>query len=178
MSKVGKRIIELPEGVEVTLTGNTLKVKGPKGELEKTFLPQVTINVNGNEITVDRVNDLKFSKQIHGTTNALIQGMVEGVTKGFEKILEINGVGYGVELKGDTLVFSLGLSHKPEIKVPSHLTAEALSKTELKISGIDKQQVGEFAATIKRLRKPEPYGGKGIKYQGEYIRRKVGKAAA
>jgi large subunit ribosomal protein L6 len=178
MSKVGKRIITIPEGVEVTLSGNTLKVKGPKGELEKTFLPNVTINVKENEITVDRINEEKFSKQIHGTTNALIQGMVTGVKEGYTRTLEIIGVGYGVELKGDTLVFSLGLSHKPEIKVPSHLQAEVVSKTELKISGIDKQQVGEFAATIKRLRKPEPYGGKGIRYQGEYIRRKVGKAAA
>ena len=178
MSKVGKRIITIPEGVEVTLSGNTLKVKGPLGELEKTFLPNVKINVKDNEITVDRINEEKFSKQIHGTTNALIQGMVTGVKEGFERILEINGVGYGVELKGDALVFSLGLSHKPEIKVPSHIKAEVLSKTELKVSGIDKQQVGEFAATIKRLRKPEPYGGKGIRYKGEYIRRKVGKAAA
>ena len=178
MSKVGKRIIELPEGVEVTLTGNTLKVKGPKGELEKTFLPEVKINIADNEITVDRINEEKFSKQIHGTTNSLIQGMVTGVHEGFVRELEINGVGYGVELKGDTLVFSLGLSHKPEIKVPSHLTVEVPSKTEIKISGIDKQQVGEFAAKIKRLRPPEPYGGKGIKFKGEYIRRKVGKAAA
>jgi large subunit ribosomal protein L6 len=178
MSKVGKRIITIPEGVEATLTGNTLKVKGPKGELEKTFLDNVKINISENEITVDRINEEKFSKMIHGTTNSIIQGMVTGVKDGYTRTLEIIGVGYGVELKGDTLVFSLGLSHKPEIKVPSHLQAEVVSKTELKISGIDKQQVGEFAATIKRLRKPEPYGGKGIRYQGEYIRRKVGKAAA
>jgi large subunit ribosomal protein L6 len=178
MSKVGKRIITIPEGVEATISGNTLKVKGRLGELEKTFLDNVTVIIKDKEITVERKNEDKFSKQIHGTTNSLIQGMVTGVKEGFSKTLEIIGVGYGVEAKGDTLVFSLGLSHKPEIKVPSHLKAEVISKTELKITGIDIQQVGELAATIKRLRKPEPYGGKGIRYQGEYIRRKVGKAAA
>lgn len=178
MSKVGKRLIAIPEGVEVTVSGQTVTVKGPLGELSREIDAVLTAKVEDGNVTVDRANNIKFSKSIHGTTNALIQGMVTGVKEGFSRTLEIVGIGYGVAAKGQDLEFSLGLSHKPVLSVPAHLKAEVVSKTELKISGIDKQQVGEFAASIKRLRKPEPYGGKGIRYQGEYIRRKAGKAAA
>ena len=177
MSKVGKRIISIPSGVTAELKGQTLTVKGPLGELTKTFLKQVKVHVTAEEITVTRINDEKFSRQIHGTTNSLIQGMVTGVHTGFVKELEVIGVGYGVTMSGDQIELSLGLSHKVHVKVPAHIKAEVVSKTELKVSGIDKQLVGEFANQIKRNRRPEPYGGKGIRYKGEFIRRKAGKAA-
>jgi large subunit ribosomal protein L6 len=177
MSRVGKRVITLPAGVTVEQNGNIFTVKGPKGELTKEFSPLISVKVNGSEITTERVNEIKTTRMLHGTTNSLIQGMVSGVSEGFEKSLEIIGVGYNVKMDGNTLVFSLGLSHKVNLDVPAHLTAEVVSATELKISGIDKQQVGEFAAKIKAYRKPEPYGGKGIRYKGEHIIRKAGKAA-
>ncbi len=177
MSRVGKRIITLAEGVTVSVDGTKVTVKGPKGELVKEFSPLITVNVNGAEVTTERANEERQTKMLHGTTNSLIQGMVTGVTEGFVKELEIIGVGYNVVAKGTALQFSLGLSHKVDLEVPAHLTAEVVSATELKISGIDKQQVGEFAAKIKAFRKPEPYGGKGIRYKGEYIIRKAGKAA-
>lgn len=177
MSRVGKRIITLPEGVTITNNNNVVTVKGPKGELVKEFSNLIEIKINGNEITTERSNENRQTKMIHGTTNSLIQGMVTGVKDGFVKELEIIGVGYNVKLQGNKLIFSLGLSHKIELEVPSHLKAEATSDTALKISGVDKQQVGEFAAKIKTYRKPEPYGGKGIRYKGEHIIRKVGKAA-
>ncbi len=177
MSRVGKRIITLAEGVTVNVNGTQVTVKGPKGELVKEFSPLITVNVNGAEVTTERANEERQTKMLHGTTNSLIQGMVTGVTEGFEKSLEIIGVGYNVVAKGTALQFSLGLSHKVDLEVPAHLKAEVVSPTELKISGIDKQQVGEFAAKIKAFRKPEPYGGKGIRYKGEYIIRKAGKAA-
>ncbi len=177
MSRVGKRIIDIPEGVTVTIDNTKVTVKGPKGELENTFSPLITVNQADGKVTTTRENDIKETRMLHGTTNSLIQGMVTGVTEGFVKELEIKGVGYNVKQQGTKLIFSLGLSHKVEVEVPSHLQAEVISPTELKISGIDKQQVGEFAAKIKAYRKPEPYGGKGIRYKGEYIRRKAGKAA-
>lgn len=177
MSRVGKRIISLAEGTTVSVSGKTVTVKGAKGELVKEFSSLITVSVEGAEVTTSRANEERQTKMLHGTTNSLIQGMVDGVEKGFEKTLEIIGVGYNVKLQGKTLEFSLGLSHKVHLDVPEHLQAEVISPTELKISGIDKQQVGEFAAKIKRFRKPEPYGGKGIRYKGEYIIRKAGKAA-
>ena len=178
MSRVGNRIITLPEGVNVTVeNNNVVTVKGPKGELQKQFSNLITIQVKENKLSVSRKNEDRKTKMLHGTTNSLIGGMVEGVTKGFEKNLEIIGVGYKVELKGTKLVFSLGLSHKVEKEIPADLEAKVVSPTELKISGIDKQRVGEFSAQIKAHRKPEPYGGKGIRYKGEYIIRKAGKAA-
>lgn len=177
MSRVGKRIISLAEGVTVDVQGTTVVVKGPKGELTKQFDRLITVKVNGAEVTTERANENRQTKMIHGTTNSLIQGMVTGVTEGFVKELEILGVGYNVKMSGNKLEFALGKSHKDFIEVPEHLKAEVVSPTELKISGIDKQQVGEFAAKIKAFRKPEPYGGKGIRYKGEYIIRKAGKAA-
>ncbi len=177
MSRVGKRTITLLEGVSLTTNGTQVTVKGPKGELVKDFSPLISVNVEGTEVTTERANDDRQTKMLHGTTNSLIQGMVTGVAEGFEKSLEIIGVGYNVVAKGNALQFSLGLSHKIDLDVPAHLKAEVVSPTELKISGIDKQQVGEFAAKIKAFRKPEPYGGKGIRYKGEFIIRKAGKAA-
>ncbi len=177
MSRVGKRIITLAEGVTVSVDGTQVTVKGPKGELVKEFSPLISVSVEGLEVKTERANEERQTKMLHGTTNSLIQGMVTGVTEGFVKELEIIGVGYNVVMKGAALQFSLGLSHKIDLEVPAHLKAEVVSPTELKISGIDKQQVGEFAAKIKAYRKPEPYGGKGIRYKGEYIIRKAGKAA-
>ncbi|NOQ50184.1 MAG: 50S ribosomal protein L6 [Mycoplasmataceae bacterium] len=176
MSKVGRREIAIPQEVEVIINGNDVTIKGPKGELKKTFSPLLIITVVNDKLKVERKNEIKQTKMLHGTTNSLLSGMVDGVTKGFEKELQIVGVGYRVEKKDGKLVFSLGLSHKIELEVPSNLVIEVISQTELKISGIDKQQVGEFAAKIRGFRKPEPYGGKGIRYKGEYIRRKAGKA--
>ncbi len=177
MSRVGNRLISLAEGVTLSQDGNVVTIKGPKGELTKEFSPLITVSVEGAEVKTTRANEDRQTKMLHGTTNSLIQGMVEGVTKGFEKTLEIIGVGYNVKQQGNGLQFSLGLSHKVDLEVPAHLNAEVVSPTELKITGIDKQQVGEFAAKIKAFRKPEPYGGKGIRYKGEYIIRKAGKAA-
>lgn len=177
MSRVGKRIISLTDGVTVSVDGTKVTVKGPKGELVKEFSPLISVKVEGTEVSTERANEDRQTKMLHGTTNSLIQGMVTGVAEGFEKTLEIIGVGYNVVAKGNALQFSLGLSHKVDLEVPAHLKAEVISPTELKISGIDKQQVGEFAAKIKAYRKPEPYGGKGIRYKGEYIIRKAGKAA-
>ncbi|NQX83104.1 MAG: 50S ribosomal protein L6 [Mycoplasmataceae bacterium] len=177
MSRVGRRDITLSEGTSVIVNGNIVTVKGIKGELTKEFSPLIKVSVNEAKIIVTRVNDSKQTKMLHGTTNSLIQGMVQGVQTGFEKTLVIIGVGYNVKEIDGKLQFSLGLSHKIDLKVPAHLKAEVISLTELKILGIDKQQVGEFAAKIKAYRKPEPYGGKGIRYKDEYIVRKVGKTS-
>ncbi len=177
MSKVGRREITIPANVTVTIAGTKVIVQGPKGTLEKTFSSLMEIKSENGVITVKRANEDKQTMMLHGTTNSLIQGMVIGVTSGFVKELEIIGIGYRVELKDKILTFSLGLSHKIELKVPHHLKVEVPKNTSIIISGIDKQQVGEFAAKIKSFKKPEPYGGKGIRYKGEFIRRKAGKAA-
>lgn len=177
MSRVGKRTITIAEGTSVTVNGTIVTVKGTKGELVKEFSKFITVNVKGDKITTERANDIRTIRMLHGTTNSLIQGMVTGVEEGFFKELEIIGVGYNVKLQGATLEFALGLSHKVFLEIPKHLQAEVTSPTSLKISGIDKQQVGEYAAKIKAYRKPEPYGGKGIRYKGEHIIRKAGKTA-
>jgi len=177
MSRVGRRVITIPDGVTVNQNGCVVTVKGPKGELVKEFSNLIVVKVNDGKITTERLNENRQTKMIHGTTNSLIQGMVTGVKDGFEKELEIIGVGYNVKLQGTKLIFSLGLSHKIELEIPSHLKVEIPTQTSLKIFGTDKQLVGEYAAKIKAYRKPEPYGGKGIRYKGEHIIRKVGKAA-
>ncbi len=179
MSRVGNRIISITDGVKVSVDGNNIvTINGPKGELKKEFSSLIKIKIEGNEIKTERSDENKQTKMLHGTTNSLISNMIVGVTKGFEKVLEIIGIGYNVKLIGqDNLQFSLGLSHKVDMKIPLNLKAEIVSPTELKISGIDNQKVGEFAAKIKALRKPEPYGGKGIRYKGEYIIRKAGKTS-
>ena len=176
MSRIGNKSVVIPAGVEVTLNENTIAVKGPKGQLSHTF-NTVTVKVENNEIVVTRPNDEKYSRSIHGTTRALIANMVKGVTDGYEKVLEIVGVGYRAQLQGDTLVLNLGYSHPINMKLPKGISVTCPSATEVHVLGCDKQVVGEFAAEIRQHRLPEPYKGKGIHYKGEYIRRKEGKKA-
>lgn len=178
MSRIGNKVINIPAGVTVTVAeGNNVTVKGPKGELKNKFHDEITICVEANEIVCKRPNDTKVMKTFHGTTRALLNNMVVGVHEGFKKQLEINGVGYRAQLQGNTLVVSAGYSHTVEMPVPEGLTVELPKNTIIIISGIDKEAVGQFAAEIREIRKPEPYKGKGIKYSDEHIRRKEGKTA-
>ena len=180
MSRIGNRILTIPAGVEVNVEGNTIAVKGPKGTLNYTFRNNVEVKVEDGKIAVTRKDDTKVSKQLHGTTNSNINNMLIGVSEGFKKELEINGVGYRFQLQGNKLVVTAGYSHTVEMVAPEGVKMEMpeKSQTELIISGIDKQVVSEFAANIRSVRKPEPYKGKGIKYKDEHIRRKEGKKAA
>jgi len=178
MSRIGNRKITIPEGVTATVVDNTITVKGPKGELSYTYNKELTVIVTDNSIEVTRPNDLKLIKSLHGTTNALIQNMIIGVSVGYKKDLEIVGVGYRFQVNGNKINVNAGFSHPVEVEVPSDLKVEQVNTTEISISGIDKQKVSEFAANIRKLRKPEPYKGKGIRYKGEHIRRKEGKKAA
>ena len=178
MSRIGNKAIQIPAGVTVNVAeGNHVTVKGPKGELSFQFNSELEISVDATEIVVKRPNDTKEIKTIHGTTRALLHNMVVGVSEGFKKQLEINGVGYRAQLQGNTLVVSAGYSHTVEMPVPEGLKVELPKNTVIIISGIDKQKVGQFAAEIRDIRKPEPYKGKGIKYDYEVIRRKEGKTA-
>ena len=176
MSRIGNRVLNIPAGVTVETNGNIVTVKGPKGELSTEINKNITVNVEGAELTVTRKSDA--FKNFHGTANANINNMIIGVTKGFEKKLETVGVGYRFNVQGKKLVVTAGYSHPIMLDVPEGLTLEAPSNTELFIRGIDKQLVGEFAANVRKIRKPEPYKGKGIRYQDEHIIRKVGKKAA
>ncbi len=176
MSRVGNRIITIPAGVTVSVNGNEVTVKGPKGELSTIINEHITVETTDTEIKLVREND--NYKQFHGTANANINNMVEGVTKGFEKKLESVGVGYRFQVKGNELVVTAGYSHPVNVEVPKGISVEAPSNTELLIKGIDKQLVGEFAANVRKIRKPEPYKGKGIRYTDEVIRRKEGKKAS
>lgn len=178
MSRIGKRELVIPTGVTVTVDNNTVTVKGPKGELklEKSNLIEVK-EVEGKIIT-ERPNDAKTTKQLHGTTNALINNMLIGVTNGFQKGLEAVGVGYRFQVSGNKININAGYSHPVVVEVPTDLKVEQISNTEITISGIDKQRVTEFAAEVRSIREPEPYKGKGIRYKGEYVRRKEGKKAA
>ena len=176
MSRIGNRVIKVPAGVTVTTDGNIVTVKGPKGELSTEINKNITVEVKDNECVLKRTDDLY--KNFHGTANANILNMIVGVTTGFEKKLEAVGVGYRFQLKGNKLVITAGFSHPVEIDIPKGITLESPSNTELTIKGIDKCQVGEFAANIRKIRKPEPYKGKGIRYAGETIIRKVGKKAS
>ncbi len=178
MSRIGNRKINIPEGVTVTVNDNVVTVKGPKGELTNSFNKDMKIDVNENILTITRPNDLKTTKSLHGTTNALIENMIIGVSEGYKKELEIVGVGYRFNVQGNKINVNAGFSHPVEVIVPNDLKAEQVSTTEIAISGIDKQKVSEFAANIRKLRKPEPYKGKGIRFKGEHIRRKEGKKAA
>ena len=176
MSRVGNRTIIIPTGVTASVDGNKVTVKGPKGELSTVINENITVNINENEITLTRKNDTY--KNFHGTANANINNMIVGVTKGFEKKLESVGVGYRFQLKGAELVVTAGYSHPVNVKVPAGITLEVPSNTELFVRGTDKQLVGEFAANVRKIRKPEPYKGKGIRYADEHIRRKEGKKAS
>ena len=178
MSRIGKKPIAIPAGVTVTVSeANEVLVKGPKGEMKETFKPQMTIKVEGAEVVVERPNDENVNKALHGTTRAKIQNMVTGVTDGFKKELAIEGVGYRASLKGNTLVVAAGYSHLVEMAIPAGLKVECPSQTEIIISGMDKQVVGQFASEVREVRKPEPYKGKGIRYKDEVVRRKEGKKA-
>ena len=178
MSRIGKRELVIPEGVNVEINENKVIVSGPKGTLDFEFKPVVDVKINENKVIVTRKNELKTSKQLHGTTNAIISNMIKGVSEGFKKELEINGVGYKFTVQGNNLAINAGYSHVVNIQIPEDLKVESPSLTELVISGIDKQKVTEFAAVVRRVREPEPYKGKGIKYKDEFIRRKEGKKAA
>lgn len=176
MSRIGNRIITVPEGVTVENIDNVVTVKGPKGTLTQPMLKDITMKQEGNAIILERLNE--SAKAMHGTMNALINNMIIGVTNGYTKSLEIIGVGYRFNVQGDKLVISAGYSHPVEMKIPAGLTVEANGNTEIAIKGIDKVLVGEFAANVRKVRQPEPYKGKGIRYKDEHIRRKEGKKAA
>ncbi len=177
MSRIGRKIIQVPAGVTVTNDDNLITVKGPKGELNFQFNKDLTIDIDGTEITVKRNSEIKKVKQLHGTTRALIANMVTGVVDGYTKELEIIGVGYRAAIAGNMLTLSLGYSHPVEMEVPKGLEVEVPKNTQVIIKGIDKQLVGEFAANVRGKRPPEPYKGKGVRYKDEYVRRKEGKAA-
>lgn len=177
MSRIGNKHIDIPAGVEVKVEGNVISVKGPKGALDYEFNHEMKVMVDGNQIFVKRPSDDKDHRALHGTTRALIHNMVVGVSEGFTKVLEINGVGYRAQIQGDTLTVFAGYSHNVPTKLPEGIKVVCPTPTEIHISGYDKQVVGEFAAEIRAIRKPEPYKGKGIRYQGEYVRRKEGKKA-
>jgi large subunit ribosomal protein L6 len=168
----------MPAGVKCELAGAKLKVIGPKGELEQEFSPRMTLNIKGDTITVVRLTDEKQDRATHGLTRALINNMVAGVSEGFAKTLQIEGVGYRASLQGNKLNLSVGYSHPVTVEPPEGITFEVEGTQTVKVAGIDKQQVGQVAANIRALRKPEPYKGKGIRYADEYVRRKVGKAGA
>ncbi|AKX34598.1 50S ribosomal protein L6 [Spiroplasma litorale] len=178
MSRIGNRILSIPSGVEVKVEpNNVVTIKGPKGELKQKFSPLIQIKVEDQKLSTIRANEIKHTKQLHGTTNSLLEGMLNGANKGFEKILDIVGVGYRAALAGNKINLSLGFSHPVEYQIPQGITVEIPKPTEVKIMGIDKQLVGQVAADIRAYRKPEPYKGKGVKYRDEKIIRKQGKAA-
>lgn len=177
MSRIGKQPITIPQGVQVTVAENNLvAVKGPKGELSEQINPDIKVNINDNVITVERPSDKKDHRALHGLSRALIANMLEGVTKGYEKKLQIIGVGYRAQKKGKVLNLQLGFSHPVDMEDPEGIEVETPSQTEIIVRGINKQKVGNYAAKIRELRPPEPYKGKGIRYVGEYVRRKEGKA--
>lgn len=177
MSRIGNRVLTVPENVTVTSSEGQITVKGPKGELSLNLDANISVLVEGNEVKVTRNSEIKKVKQMHGTTNALIANMIKGVSEGYEKGLEILGVGYRFNVKGKVLEISAGYSHKVNLDIPEGITVETVSATEINVKGIDKEAVGKFAAEIREVRKPEPYKGKGIRYKGEHVRRKEGKKA-
>ena len=177
MSRIGRKPIPVPSGVEITISGQTVKVKGPKGELSHTLAEPITAERGDDgQLYVSRPNDERKAKELHGLSRTLISNMVVGVTDGYRKSLEIAGTGYRVQAKGSDLEFALGFSHPVVVAPPAGITFTVERPTLFHVAGIDKQQVGEVAANIRKIRPPEPYKGKGVKYQGEVIRRKAGKA--
>ena len=176
MSRIGNRIITIPSGVTVTVENNIVTVKGPKGELSQKMLKGISMKQEEGQLTLERENE--NAKAMHGTMNAIINNMIIGVTKGYEKGLEIVGVGYRFNVQGKKLVINAGYSHPVTMEVPEGITVESVSNTEITVKGIDKVLVGEFAANIRKVRLPEPYKGKGIRYKDEHVRRKEGKKAA
>ena len=178
MSRIGKRPISVPQGVDVTIDGQTVRVKGPRGELQRTLHREILIEREDGEILVKRPSDAPTHRALHGLSRTLVANMIEGVTSGFKKTLEIVGVGYRAETKGKSLVLTVGYSHQVVYPEPEGITLSTSSPTVVVIEGIDKEKVGQVAAEIRAVRPPEPYKGKGIRYQGEQVRRKAGKAGA
>lgn len=178
MSRIGKRELVIPSGVTIEILPDTVKVKGAKGELQEKYNSLITVEEIDGKIITKRKNETKQAKQLHGTTNALINNMIIGVTEGYSKNLEAVGVGYRFNVAGNKISVNAGYSHPVEVIVPSDLKVEQVSNTEITISGNSKQRVSEFAANIRKIREPEPYKGKGIRYKDEYVRRKEGKKAA
>jgi large subunit ribosomal protein L6 len=177
VSRVGRMPVEIPGGVQVDIKGSNVYVKGPKGEMKRTFSPLIGLKMDGNQITVERKSDAPAERALHGTTRAILANMVYGVSTGFEVVLEVEGVGYRAEMNGKNLVLHVGYSHPVEMVPPEGISFEADAKTrQIKVLGHDKEQVGQIAANIRKVRPPEPYHGKGIRYAGERIRRKAGKA--
>jgi large subunit ribosomal protein L6 len=177
MSRIGKQPIEIPTGVDVVVDGSRVAVSGPRGSLEQHFHPEIRIVKDDGAIRVERPDDDGFHRSLHGLTRTLIANMIEGVTNGYEKRLEIVGVGYRATLKGSDIEFALGFSHPVLVRAPKGIEFEVPAPNRVTIRGIDKQAVGEIAANIRKIRKPEPYKGKGVRYEGEYVRKKAGKAA-
>ncbi|MGD6804782.1 50S ribosomal protein L6 [Rossellomorea vietnamensis] len=175
MSRVGKKPIEVPAGVTITTDANNVTVKGPKGELSRTFSPDINIEVQENVVNISRPSESKEHRSLHGTTRALIANMVEGVSKGFERNLELIGVGYRAQKQGTKLVLNVGYSHPVEFEPENGIEIEVPANTKISIKGIDKERVGAIASNIRAVRPPEPYKGKGIRYEGEFVRRKEGK---
>ena len=177
MSRVGKKPIELPEGVKVDIKGSDVTVAGNKGKVSRSFRPEISIKLEDSVLTVERSNDSRSQRAFHGLTRSLLNNMVIGVSEGFTRRLQIEGVGYRAEVKGKNLILIVGYSHLVEIEPPENVQFEVENRGKLiTVSGIDKQVVGEISAQIRKVRKPEPYKGKGIRYEGEYVRRKAGKA--
>ncbi|MDK4375311.1 50S ribosomal protein L6 [Enterococcus faecalis] len=175
MSRIGNKVVVLPAGVEIKQDGNNITVKGPKGELTREFSSDIKMNIEGNEVTFTRPNDSKEMKTIHGTTRANFNNMVVGVSEGFQKALELIGVGYRAQVQGNKLTLNVGYSHPVEMTAPEGVTFEVPANTQVFVKGINKEVVGELAANIRGVRPPEPYKGKGIRYVGEFVRRKEGK---
>ncbi len=178
MSRIGNRKLKIAEGVSVEYTNNIVKVKGPKGELELEIKKPITVEIKDGEVSTLRPNDLKQTKQLHGTMNSLIENMIIGVSEGYTKELEAVGVGYRFNVSGNKVGITAGFSHPVELQIPEGLSVKQEGNTEISISGINKKKVSDFAAEVRAIRPPKPYKGKGIKYKGEHIRRKVGKKAA
>ncbi|MEN2995852.1 MULTISPECIES: 50S ribosomal protein L6 [unclassified Acetomicrobium] len=178
MSRIGRKPISIPKGVNVTLSGRTVRVKGPKGEMSFDLLPNINVELADEQIMVTRNREDKKTKAFHGLVRAMLSNIVTGVTQGFEKELEIVGVGYRAQMQGQKLVLNLGYSNPVEYVPPKGITITTDSPTKIKVSGIDKQEVGQVAAIIRSFRAPEPYKGKGIRYVGEVVKRKTGKASA
>lgn len=177
MSRIGRRPIAIPGGVEVSLDGNHVRVKGPRGTLERDVHPDMRLKMEDGTLVVERPSEDRFHRGLHGLTRSLISNMVEGVTNGFSKTLEIQGVGYRAQAKGTDLEIALGFSHPVTVKAPEGISFELQSPTKIVVSGADKQAVGQVAADIRALRPPDSYKGKGVRYAGEYVRKKAGKAA-
>ena len=178
MSRIGKRVLTIPAGVSVDVNDNKVTVKGPKGSLDLDVMKTLNVKVEGTELTVEKLKEDKFTNQMHGTTNANIHNMIVGVSEGFKKGLEIIGVGYRFAVSGNTLTVQAGYSHPVKMEIPAGISVNAISATEIEVSGADKIVVGEFAANIRKVRQPEPYKGKGIRYKGEHVRHKEGKKAS